>query len=139
MLFWAHEHTQLTGWLPGQALKPERIKPGQRVLVHAGAGGVGHMAIQLAKLKGAYVITTGRNAYKGYLEVLGCQQCCGTVDMSKIVEASTAWDAASVTLHWVRVVMGDQRRPRAAIFDDNWQGTLRQSCMTCMQLQLDCG
>lgn len=60
---------QLMGWLPGQALKPERIKPGQRVLVHAGAGGVGHMAIQLAKLKGAYVITTGRNAYKSYLTV----------------------------------------------------------------------
>lgn len=35
-----------------------RLESGQRVLVHAGAGGVGHVAIQLAKLKGAEVCTT---------------------------------------------------------------------------------
>jgi NADPH2:quinone reductase len=35
-----------------------RLESGQRVLIHAGAGGVGHVAIQLAKLKGAEVCTT---------------------------------------------------------------------------------
>ncbi len=35
-----------------------RLEPGERVLIHAGAGGVGHVAIQLAKLKGANVCTT---------------------------------------------------------------------------------
>ena len=35
-----------------------RLEAGQRVLIHAGAGGVGHVAIQLAKLKGAEVCTT---------------------------------------------------------------------------------
>jgi NADPH2:quinone reductase len=35
-----------------------RLQEGQTVLVHAGAGGVGHLAIQLAKLRGATVITT---------------------------------------------------------------------------------
>ncbi|QLE58662.1 zinc-dependent alcohol dehydrogenase family protein [Nostoc sp. TCL26-01] len=35
-----------------------RLEPGERVLIHAGAGGVGHVAIQLAKLKGATVSTT---------------------------------------------------------------------------------
>ncbi|HAG81139.1 MAG TPA: alcohol dehydrogenase [Cyanobacteria bacterium UBA12227] len=34
------------------------LEPGQKVLIHAGAGGVGHVAIQLAKLKGAEVCTT---------------------------------------------------------------------------------
>lgn len=34
------------------------LQAGQTVLIHAGAGGVGHVAIQLAKLKGAKVITT---------------------------------------------------------------------------------
>ncbi|AUT03544.1 alcohol dehydrogenase [Nostoc sp. CENA543] len=35
-----------------------RLEPGEKVLIHAGAGGVGHVAIQLAKLKGATVATT---------------------------------------------------------------------------------
>jgi NADPH2:quinone reductase len=35
-----------------------RIQPGQTVLIHAGAGGVGHVAVQLAKLHGCRVITT---------------------------------------------------------------------------------
>ena len=35
-----------------------RIEHGQAILIHAGAGGVGHVAIQLAKLAGARVITT---------------------------------------------------------------------------------
>lgn len=35
-----------------------RLEAGQKVLIHAGAGGVGHVAIQLAKLKGAEVFTT---------------------------------------------------------------------------------
>jgi len=34
------------------------VKPGQRVLVHAGAGGVGHIAVQLAKWAGAEVYST---------------------------------------------------------------------------------
>jgi len=35
-----------------------RIQPGQTVLIHAGAGGVGHVAVQLAKLHGCRVIAT---------------------------------------------------------------------------------
>ncbi|MDX2096217.1 MAG: zinc-dependent alcohol dehydrogenase family protein [Leptolyngbyaceae cyanobacterium bins.59] len=35
-----------------------RLQAGQRVLIHGGAGGVGHVAIQLAKLQGAEVCTT---------------------------------------------------------------------------------
>ncbi len=35
-----------------------KLQPGQRVLIHAGAGGVGHIAVQLAKLQGAEVATT---------------------------------------------------------------------------------
>ncbi|MGB3532482.1 MAG: zinc-dependent alcohol dehydrogenase family protein [Microcoleaceae cyanobacterium] len=39
-----------------------KLQPGQRVLIHAGAGGVGHIAVQLAKLQGAEVATTVSSA-----------------------------------------------------------------------------
>jgi len=42
-----------------------RLEPGDKVLIHAGAGGVGHVAIQLAKLKGAEVATTVSSSEKG--------------------------------------------------------------------------
>src|SRR4051812_19861989 len=42
-----------------QALREcAQVAPGQRVLIHAGAGGVGSLAIQIAKILGARVITT---------------------------------------------------------------------------------
>lgn len=43
------------------------IQPGDRVLVHAGAGGVGHIAAQLAKWKGAEVFTTVSSPEKAAL------------------------------------------------------------------------
>jgi len=43
-----------------------RLEPGERVLIHAGAGGVGHVAIQLAKLKGATVATTVSSEEKAH-------------------------------------------------------------------------
>ena len=39
-----------------------RLQPGQKVLIHGGAGGVGHVAIQLALLQGAEVATTVSSA-----------------------------------------------------------------------------
>jgi len=44
-----------------------RIQAGQKVLIHAGAGGVGHVAIQLAKIAGATVATTISSKPKGDL------------------------------------------------------------------------
>ncbi|TFI55427.1 alcohol dehydrogenase [Mastigocladus laminosus UU774] len=49
-----------------------RLEPGDRVLIHAGAGGVGHVAIQLAKLKGADVCTTvGSQEKANFVKQLG--------------------------------------------------------------------
>lgn len=41
-----------------------QIQPGQKVLIHGAAGGVGHVAIQIAKAKGAQVYTTGSSEEK---------------------------------------------------------------------------
>jgi alcohol dehydrogenase len=48
-----------------------RIGPGARVLIHAGAGGVGVMAIQIAKHFGAHVATTASTRNVEFLRELG--------------------------------------------------------------------
>lgn len=47
---------------------------GQRVLIQGGAGGVGHVAIQLAKNHGAYVITTARKNNHDFVKALGADE-----------------------------------------------------------------
>jgi NADPH:quinone reductase len=47
------------------------VHAGQKILVHGGAGGVGHIAIQIARAFGAEVFTTGSAASKPFIERLG--------------------------------------------------------------------
>lgn len=59
----------LTAW---QALvETADVRPGQKVLIHAGAGGVGSIAIQLAKHLGARVATTASAANADFVRDLG--------------------------------------------------------------------
>jgi len=59
----------LTAW---QALVEKgNVRPGQRVLIHAGAGGVGTVAIQLAKYLGATVATTVSAGNVDFVRELG--------------------------------------------------------------------
>jgi NADPH:quinone reductase-like Zn-dependent oxidoreductase len=63
----------LTAW---QALfDAAKLDRGQRVLIHAAAGGVGHVAVQLAKWKGAHVIGTASARNHAFLEELGADEC----------------------------------------------------------------
>ena len=48
------------------------MKAGQKVLIQAAAGGVGHFAIQFAKVKGLYVAGTASGRNQEYLKQLGC-------------------------------------------------------------------
>ncbi|MCH5672654.1 NADP-dependent oxidoreductase [Streptomyces gilvus] len=50
------------------------VRPGDRVLIHAAAGGVGHVAVQLAKELGAHVIGTARAARHDLLRRLGADE-----------------------------------------------------------------
>lgn len=50
------------------------LRQGQRVLIHGGAGGVGHFAIQFAKAKGAWVATTVSTSDKEFVSDLGADQ-----------------------------------------------------------------
>ena len=51
-----------------------RVKKDDRVLIHAGSGGVGHFAIQIAKALGAYVITTSSAKNKDFVMSLGADE-----------------------------------------------------------------
>ncbi|WP_073479638.1 NADP-dependent oxidoreductase [Streptoalloteichus hindustanus] len=51
-----------------------KVAAGQRVLVHAAAGGVGHLAVQIAKLRGAHVIGTARAEKHEFLRGLGVDE-----------------------------------------------------------------
>lgn len=62
----------LTAW---QALfDTANLSSGQRVLIHRAAGGVGHIAVQLAKWKGAYVIGTASSRNEAFLRDLGADE-----------------------------------------------------------------
>jgi NADPH:quinone reductase-like Zn-dependent oxidoreductase len=51
-----------------------RVQAGQRVLIHAAAGGVGHLAVQIAKARGAYVIGTASVGKHNLLHDLGIDE-----------------------------------------------------------------
>jgi NADPH:quinone reductase-like Zn-dependent oxidoreductase len=62
----------LTAW---QALVDfAGVGDGDRVLIHAAAGGVGHLAVQIAKARGAHVIGTARAAKHDFLRELGVDE-----------------------------------------------------------------
>jgi len=63
----------LTAW---QTFKDfAKLSPGQVALIHAGAGGVGSLAIPLAKHLGATVLTTAQTANHDYCKGLGADYC----------------------------------------------------------------
>jgi NADPH:quinone reductase-like Zn-dependent oxidoreductase len=76
----------LTAW---QALTDTAdVTAGQRVLIHAAAGGVGHLAVQIAKARGAYVIGTASAAKHAFLRGLGADELIDyrSVDFAEAVQ-----------------------------------------------------
>ena len=77
----------LTAW---QALfEHARVEAGQRVLVHGASGGVGHIAVQLARWKGAHVIGTASARNHDFLRQIGARE---VVDYSRQPLGSSAKD-----------------------------------------------
>ena len=69
----------LTAWQ--SLVDVAQVEAGQRVLIHAGAGGVGHVAVQIAKARGAYVITTVSAAKLDFVRSLGADE---VIDYRKV-------------------------------------------------------
>lgn len=62
----------LTAW--GMVVETAKAHEGQRMLIHAGAGGVGHFAVQFAAYFGAHVIATGSARNSSWLRGLGASE-----------------------------------------------------------------
>ncbi|MHC3475133.1 NADP-dependent oxidoreductase [Streptomyces sp. 7R007] len=112
----------LTAW---QALIDiARVGPATRVLIHAAAGGVGHIAVQLAKAEGARVVATAPAAHHAFLSALGADE---------LLDPATTDFAAAV--HGVDVALdlvGGAHGPRTL-------GTLRPNGLLVCAVPADLG
>jgi NADPH:quinone reductase-like Zn-dependent oxidoreductase len=75
----------LTAW--HSLFRYGELKEGERVLIHGGAGGVGHIAIQMAKLTGAHVIATASIKNHEFVRGLGADEVIDytAVDFAEVV------------------------------------------------------
>jgi len=73
----AYPLVAVTAW---QAVEAARVAKGDRVLIQGGSGGVGSMALQIAKARGAYVIATASTGNVDYVRSIGADQ---VVDYTK--------------------------------------------------------
>jgi NADPH:quinone reductase-like Zn-dependent oxidoreductase len=85
-----------------------RVSSGQRVLIHAAAGGVGHLAVQIARVRGAYVIGTASSAKHDLVTELGAHQ---VIDYT----ATAFEEAAGIVDVVVDLVGGDTRLRSLAV------------------------
>lgn len=92
----------ITAW--GALFERGDLQAGQTVLIHAGAGGVGHVAIQLAKIAGARVITTVSSLEKAaFVTSLGADEVIiyNQTDVATAVKEFTAGHGADLVFDTV--------------------------------------
>lgn len=88
----------ITGISALQALTEHmNLTPGQKLLIHGGAGGIGSIAIQIAKHIGAYVVTTATGKGIEYVKQLGANEVID-YKTQKIEETSKDFDAVFDTV-----------------------------------------
>ncbi|TXI95980.1 MAG: NADP-dependent oxidoreductase [Burkholderiaceae bacterium] len=82
----------LTAWQ--SLIEGATVQAGERVLIHAGAGGVGSFAIQLAKSRGAHVITTTSTKNVALVKSLGADEVIDytQADFSQLREIDVVFD-----------------------------------------------
>ncbi len=98
----------LTAWQ--SLVDVAQVQPGQRVLIHAAGGGVGHLAVQIAKGLGAQVVATASRAKAEFVRELGADQVidyeaedfADVVDNIDVVVESVGGDYADRSLRTLR-------------------------------------
>jgi NADPH:quinone reductase-like Zn-dependent oxidoreductase len=127
----------LTAW---QALERANLAPGQRLLIQAGAGGVGSVAIQLAKARGLHVTTTCSTRNVEFVKALGADEA---VDYTKerFEEVCAPFDGAIDLIGGEVEVRSLRAVKRAGVFvsvlNSGWtkgRGQLAASALTLWHL-----
>ncbi|WP_293122317.1 SDR family NAD(P)-dependent oxidoreductase [Moorena sp. SIO4G3] len=78
-----------------------QIQPGERVLIHAAAGGVGQAAVQIAQLAGAEILATASPSKWDFLKSLGIKHVMNsrTLDFSQEIMELTGGEGVDVVLN----------------------------------------
>ncbi len=136
----------ITAW---EALSDRaRLQSGQTVLIHAGAGGVGHVAIQLAKLWGATVFTTVSTPDKARLaRQYGADEVIlyRDVDVTETIHQLTngvgvdvAFDTVGGQVFWETVPAVKTYGDLVTILEPDFQlGTLKQARLKNLRISLE--
>ncbi|WP_030008223.1 zinc-dependent alcohol dehydrogenase family protein [Picosynechococcus sp. NKBG042902] len=125
-----------------------RLQSGQTVLIHAGAGGVGHVAIQLAKLWGATVFTTVSTPDKARLaRQYGADEAIlyRDVDVAETVHKLTdgagvdvAFDTVGGQVFWETVPAVKTYGDLVTILEPDFQlGNLKQARFKNLRISLE--
>ena len=120
----------LVGLTAIQALERVGLKAGDKILIHAGSGGVGSFAIQYAKAKGAYVYTTTSTKNVDWVKALGADR---VIDYKKedyktiISDLDLVFDTlgGDYTLEALQVIkMGGKVTSIAGVLDEETAGMM---------------
>ncbi|MFZ0453238.1 MAG: NADP-dependent oxidoreductase [Ignavibacteriaceae bacterium] len=113
----------LTAW---QALVIyAKVKAGDKVLIHAASGGVGHYAVQIAKSFGAQVIGTASSANRDFVLKLGADQFIDYKSEKfedKINDADVVLDSISGNEHLLRSIKAAKKGGRVISIKSSFEG-----------------
>ena len=106
-----------------------KIKEGEKVLIHAAGGGVGHYAVQIAKSFGAYVIGTGSSSKKDFVLKLGAGEFIDYTKEKfedKVNDADIVFDSIPGTEHLLRSIDAAKNGGRVISIKSSFEGELAE-------------
>ena len=119
--------TALTAW---QALVTyAEIKKGDKVLIHAASGGVGHFAVQIAKYFGAYVIGTASSPNRDFVLALGADEFIDYTSEKfedKINDADIVLDSVPGAEHLLRSIESAKNGGSVISIKSSFEGELAE-------------
>jgi NADPH:quinone reductase-like Zn-dependent oxidoreductase len=106
-----------------------KITEGDKVLIHAAGGGVGHFAVQLAKSFGAYVIGTGSPSKRKFVIELGADGFINYTSEKfeeKVNDADIVFDSIPGSEHLLRSIEAAKKGGRVISIKSSFEGELAE-------------